>query len=131
MLDEPVRGAVPDRSLFSLPGIEWLRAMLRNFAAPVPVAVLFDATVTEVSSGSAATRQVLSPWFDTGEGSMFLTPLAESGMWCAAVTGAPPATEARTANLSVRYLRPCKLDSESVVLRSRILHARRSPRRRA
>jgi class 3 adenylate cyclase len=54
---------------------------------------------------------------------MYLTPLAETGMLCAALTGAPPATEARTVHVSMRYLRPCGLESESAVARSRVLHS--------
>jgi class 3 adenylate cyclase len=123
MLDEPVRGAVPDRSLFSLSGLEQLRAFMRSLIAPVPVTELLDLGVTELSSGQAVFRQILSPWFDNGQGNMILTPIAEIGMYAAALTGVPPAIEPRTANLSMRYLRPCTLDSESVLLRARILHA--------
>jgi class 3 adenylate cyclase len=123
MLDEPVRGAAPDRSFFSLSGLEQLRAYMRGFMLPLPNAVLWDLQVTEATPGSSVAHQVLSPWFDSGEGVMHLVPLVESGMLCAVLTGAPPGVEARMASLSMRYLRPCSVDAETVIARSRVLHS--------
>ena len=122
MLDEPVRGAVPDRSLLSLPGIEQLRAFMRGQVLPLPIVMLFDLQVTEATPGTSVVRQVLSPWFDSGENVMHLTPLAETGMYCAVLTTVPAGIEPRIASLSIRYLRPCTLDSESVIARCRVLH---------
>jgi class 3 adenylate cyclase len=123
VLDEPVRGAVPDRSVLSLSGLEQLRGVMRGLIAPLPIAVLMDAHLTEASSGSSVARQVLSPWFAGQGGSMTFTPIADLGMASAALTGAPPATEARTINVSLRFLRPCTIEAETAVVRSRILHA--------
>jgi class 3 adenylate cyclase len=123
MLDEPVRGGVPDRSLLSLSGLEQVRAFMRGLVLPLPVSVLFDLQATEATPGSSVMRQVLSPWFDSGEGTMHLTPLAETGMYAAVLTGTPPAIEPRTASLSIRYLRPCSVEAESVIARSRVLHS--------
>lgn len=123
MLDEPARGAVPDRSLLSLSGLEQLKAFMRGLLMPLPMTVLFDLQLTEATPGSSVARQVLSPWYDNGEGTMYLVPLVESGMYCAVLTTAPPAVEPRTVSLSMRYLRPCTLDSESVIARSRVLHS--------
>lgn len=123
MLDEPVRGAVPDRSFFSLSGLEQLRAYMRGYMFSLPNTVLWDLQVTEANPGSSVVRQVLSPWFDSGEGVMHLIPLAESGMLCAVLTGAPPGVEARMASLSMRYLRPCSVDAETVIARTRVLHS--------
>ena len=72
MLDEPVRGAVPDRSLLSLSGLEQLRVYMRGLLPPLPIVVLLDLQLTEATPGSSVTRQVLSPWFDSGEGTMHL-----------------------------------------------------------
>ena len=123
MLDEPVRGAVPDRSVFSLSGLEQLRTYMRGLLTPLPVQMLFDLQLTEATPGSSVARQVLSPWYDNGEGTMYLVPLVESGMYCAVLSTVPPAVEARTVSLSMRYLRPCTIDSESVIARSRVLHS--------
>jgi uncharacterized protein (TIGR00369 family) len=122
VLDEPVRGAVPDRSILSLSGLEQLRAFMRGLLPPLPIVVLFDLQITEAGPGTCTLRQVLSPWFDSGEGVMHLTPLAEAAMACAVLTTVPPAVEARMASLSIRYLRPCGVDSESVIARCRVLH---------
>jgi class 3 adenylate cyclase len=122
MLDEPARGAVPDPRFHSLSGLERVRAFMRGQMLPLPIGTFLDISITEATSGSAVLRQVLSPWFDNGQGLLHLTPAVEVALYAAAITGFPPAVKPRTANLSMRYLRPCTVEAESVMIRSRILH---------
>ncbi len=123
MLDEPVRGAVPQPALFSLSGLEILRAYMQGHLVATPLQRFLGARVTQVSSGTAVVHQAISPWFEMNDGFVDLTPFAEYVLLITAMTGAPPATQLRTANVSLRFLRPCTLESEMVIARGRIVHA--------
>jgi class 3 adenylate cyclase len=67
--------------------------------------------------------QPLIPWLQVNEGFVDLTHTAELCVYIAALTAAPPGTYCRVVNLSLRYLRPCTVDNETVIARGRILHA--------
>lgn len=123
MLDEQVRGSVPDPSLFSLTGLEQIRAFTRGLMPSTPSTHLLGYRVTQVSSGTAVLTQRVSPWFEVYEGFVELVMVAESAVYTAALTVAPPATSVRTVNLSLRYLRPCTVENEAVIARGRVLHA--------
>ena len=120
---EPVRGSVPDPSLFTMPGIEQLRAFMRGRVTPTPLYHLLGCRVTQVSAGGSVLAQPISGWFEINDGSVDLTAAAEYCVFVTALTGAPPATEVHTVSLSLRFLRPCTLDDASIIARGRILHA--------
>ncbi len=123
MLNEPVRGVIAEPGFFSLSGLEQLRAYLQGRAPATPHAHLFGYRLTQATSGTAVVNQPISPWFDVSDGWVDLSAAAELGVFTAALTATPAATRVRTTNMSIRYLRPCTVDNESVIVRSRILHA--------
>ncbi|MEY2432963.1 MAG: hypothetical protein QOC92_2688 [Acidimicrobiaceae bacterium] len=123
MWNEPVRGTLPEPGFFSLSGLEQMRSYLQNRAPSTPHARLLGYRLTQASSGSAVIVQPITPWFETYDGFIDLTATAELSVWVTAATAAPPATVLRSVTLSLRYLRPCTLDDESVIARGRVLHA--------
>ena len=123
MLDEQVRGSVPDPSLSSLPGLDQIRAYARGLMPSTPTARLLGYRVTQASSGTAVLSQPISPWFEVYEGFVELIPVAEAAVHTAALSVVPAATYVRTVSLSLRYLRPCTVDNEAVIARGRVLHA--------
>jgi uncharacterized protein (TIGR00369 family) len=123
VLNEPVRGSIPDPSFFSLSGLDQLRSFMRGLMPSTPLFRLLGPRVTQASSGTVVLNQPISPWFEAYEGFVDLTATAEYSVFVTALTGAPPATHLRIVNLSVRYLRPCTVENETVIARGRILHA--------
>jgi uncharacterized protein (TIGR00369 family) len=123
VLNEPVRGSLPDPSFFSLSGLEQMRAFMRGLMPSTPLFRLLGPRVTQASSGTVVLSQPISPWFEAYEGFVDLTATAEYSVFVTALTGAPPATRLRIVNLSLRYLRPCTVENETVIARGRILHA--------
>jgi uncharacterized protein (TIGR00369 family) len=123
VLNEPVRGVIAEPSFRSLSGLEQLRAYLQGRVPATPHSHLLGYRLTQASSGTVAFNQPISPWFDVYDGFVDLTATAEMSTFAAAMTVAPAGTYVRTANMSLRYLRPCTVDSESVIARGRILHA--------
>ena len=123
MATEPVRGRIPDRSLLSLSGLEILRAYMRGLVASTPMIRLLGSRLTQVSSGTAVVHQVISPWLEINDEFIDLTATAEYVVELTAATGAPPGSHARVVHVSLRYLRPCTVANEMLIVRGRILHA--------
>lgn len=123
MLNEPVRGAIADPSFYSLTGLEQLREYLQLGVPATPHARLLGYRLTQATSGNVVFNQPISPWFDVYDGFVDLAPTAELSTFAAALSVAPAGTYVRTVNMSLRYLRPCTVDNESVVARGRVLHA--------
>lgn len=123
VLNEPVRGAVPEQGVFSLSGLEILRAYMRGSIPSTPLYRLFAPRVTQASSGTTVIHQVLSPWFQMNEDFVDLTATSQYIIETTALTAAPPGSYVRTVNTSVRYLRPCTVQNELVIGRGRVLHA--------
>jgi acyl-coenzyme A thioesterase PaaI-like protein len=119
----PVRGTMPDQSVFSLAGLDILRAYMRSLLPRTPLNRLLGPRLTQASSGTAVIHQVVSPWFQMNEDFVDLTPTSQYVMEVTAMTGAAPASHVRVVNVSMRYLRPCTVQNEMVIGRGRILHA--------
>jgi uncharacterized protein (TIGR00369 family) len=123
VLTEPVRGTVPEPGLFSLPGVEQLRAYHHERLPGTPHARMLGYRLTQLSYGSAVLSQPISPWFEIYDGYVDLTPTIQLSIYIAALSLAPAATHVRPVTLSVRHLRSCTTDDDAVVARSRVLHA--------
>lgn len=114
---------LPDSGFFALSGLEQLRAYLDRRLPSTPHAHLLGYRLTQASPGTVVFSMPVSPWFEIYDGFIDLAALAELSVKMAALTVAPPASELRTVTLSVRYLRPCTIDDESVTARGRVVHA--------
>lgn len=122
MVDEPLRGYLPDPSFYSLPGIEQYRAYLREFLPPAPLSHLIGFRLTDVASGAGALTLPLSPWLQLGDGTVDVDMIVELALHTAVVTTTPSGYEPVTSSLSVHHLRPCTLKSESLIARGRVLN---------
>ncbi len=126
MLDEPVRGGIPDSHFYSLAGIEQLRAFQRGLVLPAPLSHLVGVRFTQVGSGTTVMSLPLSPWLQLGDGTVDFRIAAELAAHSAVMTTAPGGYEATTATLAVHHLRPCTLASESINARARVLNTSRT-----
>jgi len=126
VIDEPVRGSIPDPSFGSLPGIERAHAWLRHTVAANPIHHLTGIRLTQVGSGSAAVTMPASPWLQTFDGTIEFRILAEACMGMAVMTGAAPGTDVRPAAMTTNSLRPCTVESETLVARGRVLNSGRT-----
>jgi acyl-coenzyme A thioesterase PaaI-like protein len=122
MFSGAVRGVVPEPGFLALPGIGRLSAYLHERLPSTPHARLLGYRVTQIGAGSAVLSQPLSSWFEIYDGFIDLTPTAQLSIYLAALTVAPPGTDVRPVTLSIRYLRPCTVENETAVARSRVLH---------
>lgn len=109
--------------MFSLPGLDGLRAYMQGLVPRTPYARLLGYRITQASSGTVVLNQPISAWFDIYEGFIDLAAIAEVNVFCAALTVTPPGMYVRTVNMSLRYLRACTVEDEAVIARGRILHA--------
>jgi uncharacterized protein (TIGR00369 family) len=123
VLNEPVRGSLPGPNFFSLPGLDQLRAFMQGLVPRTPYGRLLGYRITQASSGTVVLNLPVSAWFDIYDGFIDLAAIAEVSVFCAAITVAPPGTFVRTVNMSLRHLRACTVEDETVIARGRILHA--------
>jgi class 3 adenylate cyclase len=123
VLNEAVRGVLPESGFFSLTGLEQIRAYLQRKLPSTPHNRVLGYRLTQASAGSAVISQPLAPWFEIYDGYVDLTATAEMSIWITASTVAPPATVRTPVTMSLRYLRPCTINDESVIARGRVLHA--------
>ena len=94
MLDEPVRGGLPDPQFFSLPGIEQLRAFQRGLVLPSPVSHLVGIRLTQVGSGTAVVSLPLNPWLQLGDGTVDFRIAAQVAAYSAVSSITPAGYEA-------------------------------------
>ncbi|MGH8992594.1 MAG: adenylate/guanylate cyclase domain-containing protein [Acidimicrobiia bacterium] len=120
--NEPVRGAVPDRSFLSLAGMDRARAMLRLEVPAPPLSRLTGTATTQLGAGSATLTTPATPWLNRGDGTLDVTILLQSALTQATLTSAPPGSEVVPATLSIHHLRPCTIEARSLVARARVLN---------
>ena len=123
MLNEPVRGVLAGPGFLSLPGLDRMRLYQQRRLPATPHAHLLGYRLTQVSSGSSVLNQPITPWLEMFDGFVDVTAIAALSGFITASTTAPAGTQVRLVTLSMRYLRPLRVDDGSVVVRGRLLHA--------
>jgi class 3 adenylate cyclase len=123
VLNEPVRGVVPEPGLFSLPGLERMRLYQQGRMPATPHARLLGYRMTQVSSGSSVLSQPITQWSEMQDGFVDVTALAAVSGFITGSTAAPAGIDVRLVTLSIRYLRSLTVDDGSVIARGRLLHA--------
>jgi hypothetical protein len=123
VIDEPVRGSLPDPSFGSLPGIDRARAWLRGVAPRGPLHHLTGVRLTQVGSGTAVLAMPATPWLQTFDGFVDSRILVETGLAFAVLTGAPAGTDVRPMAITVNNLRQGILEGETLVARARTVNS--------
>jgi class 3 adenylate cyclase len=123
VIREPARGGFPEPSFHSLPGIERARAYLRGMVPRSPFSHLLGYRVGQVGAGIATILMPASPWLQVAPNALDVRILLEEALALAVLTGAPPGHDVRVKSLSIDTLRPCTLDSETVIARARVYHS--------
>ena len=123
VVDEPVRGGLPEPSFYALSGIDQARDRLRGMVPRSPLSHLVGYRLTQIGSGTATMTMPASPWFQMVDGITLGAPLVvEEAPAIAVLTGAPSATEVVTTALSLNHFRPPTLDSSSFIARARVVN---------
>ena len=129
VIDEPVRGQVPDAGFVSLPGIDRMRALLDGRVPPSPVQHLTGVRLVQVGYGSCTAVMPASPWFQTQAG-FFVTGVtalaADFALGGAIMSALPPWTYPVTSEINFTYLRPVRMDAEKIIARGRLIDAGRN-----
>jgi uncharacterized protein (TIGR00369 family) len=123
VVDEPVRGRLPDPSFWSLSGIDQARARLRGLVPRPPLVHLIGLRLTQVGAGSATVTMPATPWLQNVDGAVDVRTLLEETLAMAVTTGAPAGHEVRTTALSVNVLRHSGVEGETFVGRARTLNS--------
>lgn len=127
--EEPVRGGFAEPGLLALPGIDQLRSIFKRNGPIPPIAHLTGLRPTDFSVGGASFILPATGWLRSPmgpiPGGMLALP-ADGALGCAIQTGLPPATPYTTSELSMNFIRPAGVESESFVARGRLVHGGRS-----
>ena len=129
IVDEPVRGFVPDQSFLSLSGIDRMRAFLDGRLPPSPVQHLTGVRPVQVGHGSCTAVMPASPWFQTQMG-FFLNGVsalvADFALTGAVLSALPPWTFPITSDINFTFLRPVRVDAGKLIARGRLIEAGRN-----
>jgi uncharacterized protein (TIGR00369 family) len=129
IVDEPVRGFVPDIGWLSLPGIERIRALLDGRVPRAPIQHLTGVRVVNVGHGSCTVVMPASPWFQTQMGffPFGVTALvADFALGGSIGSALPPWTFPVTSEINLTYLRPLRLSAGKLIGRGRLIEAGRN-----
>jgi class 3 adenylate cyclase len=123
VLNEPVRGVLPEPGFFSMPGLERMRLYQQARLPATPHARLLGYRLTQISSGSSVLSHPITPWSEIYDGFADVTAVCAQSAYATAATAAPAGTDVQLVTLSIRYIRSLTVDDGSVIARGRLLHA--------
>ena len=110
-------------------GLDMLRATIERALPDPPLSRLTGLRLSEVGLGMASAAMPASLWWQSGAG-VFLAGttafVADLPLGCAVLTGAPAGVAVASSELSVNFLRPSTIKSQSIVGRARLIHSTRS-----
>ena len=128
-LREPARGGVWGADVLKVSGLDMLRAFLEQKLPDPPVARLTGLRLSEVGLGIATAAMPASAWWQSGAG-VFLAGtiafVADLPLSCAVLTTAPAGALVASSQLSINFLRPATMRSETLIGRARLVHSTRS-----
>ncbi len=128
--EEPVRGVFGDPTLLAVPGIQRMRGMVRGVLQSPPIHHLTGLTPSESSFGTSTFTMPASPWLQTTVPGLMtggvLAFLADGPLGTAIMTVLPPLGYMTTSDLSLSFLRPATLESDTLIGRARLIHGGRS-----
>ncbi len=125
---EPVRGTYLPAEVFELPGVERLRYAIDRPTAP-PFVHVSGIRFTDAGLGMATVAMPASPWWQTGAGVFaagVLAFVADAALGGAVLTAAPARTIVSTSEISLNFLRPATIRSQTIIGRGRLIHSTRT-----
>jgi uncharacterized protein (TIGR00369 family) len=129
IIDEPVRGSIPEVGFLSLPGIERMRAIMDERTPLAPVQHLTGVRLVQVGHGSCTALMPASPWFQTQAGffvSGVTALVADFALGGAIMSALPPWTFPVTSEINFTFLRPVQVDAGKLIARGRLIDAGRN-----
>jgi uncharacterized protein (TIGR00369 family) len=129
ILTEPVRGSFWGPEAFESGGLEALRRFLNNELPAPPVTRLTGLRPWEVGPGLATASMPASERWQSGAGVFYAGALAfaaDMPLGQAVYTTVPPGVGITTSELSINYLRPATIRSQTIVARARLIHSSRT-----
>jgi len=109
-------------------GLEMLRASIERNLPDPPLTRLTGLRLSEVGLGMASASMPASPWWQSGAG-VFLAGaiafVADLPLGSAVLTSVPPGVGMTTSELSVNFLRAGTIRCQTIIGRSRLIHATR------
>lgn len=129
IVDEPVRGSIPDASFLSLTGPERMRAFVDEQLPFAPFNHLLGVRTTHAGPGSCTVVMPASPWLQTQAGFFLsgVTAMVADGALGGAILSALPAWSFPvTSDLNFTYLRPVRVDAGKLIARGRLIDAGRN-----
>lgn len=128
-LRQPPRGAIWGPETIAMSGLDMLRANLSGRLPDPPISRLTGLRLSEAGHGTASAAMPASPWWQTGAGVFFsgtIAVVADLPLGCAVLTTATPGIGVASTELSVSFLRPATVRSQTLIARARLIHATRS-----
>ena len=126
---EAPQGATWGAEVLQLPGVELLRSSLERRLPDPPVTRLTGLRLSEVGLGLASAWMPASGWWQSAAG-VFLAGttafVANLALGSSVLTSAPAGMGVTTTELSVSFLRPATIRSQTIIGRGRLIHATRS-----
>lgn len=126
---EAPQGSTWGAEVLQLPGVEVLRASLERRLPDPPVTKLTGLRLSEVGLATASAWMPASAWWQTAAG-VFLAGttafVADMALGSSVLASAPAAVGMTTSELSVSFLRPATMRSQTITGRGRLIHATRS-----
>jgi class 3 adenylate cyclase len=105
-----------------LSGLEQVDAIRRGLVQRSPLSHLIGLTVTHAGPGTATVTAPASPWLDFGDGLDFGV-LGNAALSMAALCGAPPGVEVRSAAISATPFRAATLEAGTLIARARTIRS--------
>ncbi|HEY6202985.1 MAG TPA: PaaI family thioesterase [Candidatus Limnocylindria bacterium] len=110
-------------------GLELTRASIERALPDPPLSRLTGLRLSEAGLGMASAAMPASLWWQSGAGVFLAGTIAFVGdlpLGCAVLTGAPAGVAVTSSELSVNFLRPATIRSQSLIARARLIHSTRS-----
>src|SRR5919204_1430242 len=128
-LREPPPSIQWGAEVLGMSGLEQIRAARDRRLPEPPISTLTGLRITDVGLGKTTFAMPASPWWQSGAGVFLagtLAFVADAPLGCAIFTSAPPGMGLATSELSINFLRPAGIRSQTLIARGQLIHETRS-----
>jgi class 3 adenylate cyclase len=122
VVQEPVRGGLPDPAFYSLSGLDQWRAFRNGTAPRSALHCLTGYRLTQADQGMVVLALPRPAWLQFGDGTIDLSVLVELAAAGAVTTMAGPSFAPQVTSISMQHLRPAMLQSGTFSAKGRVLN---------